>query len=53
MGAKISSQDGVITIGHAKNLIGTTVEAGEIRAGVVVVRLGFNGRGYDNDHQAR
>lgn len=39
MGAKISSQDGVITIGHAKNLIGTTVEAGEIRAGVSLLGL--------------
>ena len=39
MGAKISSQDGVITIGHAKNLSGTTVEAGEIRAGVSLLGL--------------
>lgn len=39
MGAKISSQDGVITIGHAKKLIGTTVEAGEIRAGVSLLGL--------------
>lgn len=39
MGAKISSKDGIITVGHSTNLSGTVVEAGEIRAGVSLVGL--------------
>ncbi len=45
MGAKISSRDGIITVGHSTNLSGTTVEAGEIRAGVSLVGLALMAKG--------
>lgn len=45
MGATISSKDGVITIGHAKKLTGTVVEAGEIRAGVSLLGLALMAQG--------
>lgn len=45
MGAKISSKDGIITVGHSTNLSGTVVEAGEIRAGVSLVGLALMAEG--------
>ena len=45
MGAKIASKDGVITVGHAQQLVGTTVEAGEIRAGVSLLGLALMAEG--------
>ncbi len=45
MGAKISSKDGIITVGHSTNLSGTNVEAGEIRAGVSLVGLALMAKG--------
>ena len=45
MGARISSRDGIITVGHSTNLAGTTVEAGEIRAGVSLVGLALMAKG--------
>lgn len=45
MGAKISSKDGIITVGHSTNLSGTVVEAGEIRAGVSLVGLALMAKG--------
>ena len=45
MGAKISSKDGIITVGHSTDLSGTVVEAGEIRAGVSLVGLALMAKG--------
>lgn len=45
MGAKISSKDGIITVGHSTDLSGTVVEAGEIRAGVSLVGLALMAEG--------
>ena len=45
MGAKISSKDGIITVGHSTDLSGTMVEAGEIRAGVSLVGLALMAKG--------
>lgn len=45
MGAKISSKDGIITVGHSTDLFGTVVEAGEIRAGVSLVGLALMAKG--------
>lgn len=45
MGAKISSKDGIITVGHSTDLSGTVVEAGEIRAGVALVGLALMAKG--------
>ena len=45
MGAKISSKDGIITVGHSTDLSGTVVEAGEIRAGVSLVGLALRAKG--------
>lgn len=45
MGAKISSKDGIITVGHSTDLSGTVVEAGEIRAGVALVGLALMSEG--------
>lgn len=45
MGAKISSKDGIITVGHSTDLSGTVVEAGEIRAGVALVGLALMAEG--------
>lgn len=45
MGAKISSKDGIITVGHSTDLSGTMVEAGEIRAGVALVGLALMAKG--------
>ncbi|MDD6171425.1 MAG: UDP-N-acetylglucosamine 1-carboxyvinyltransferase [Ligilactobacillus ruminis] len=45
MGAKISSKDGIITVGHSIDLSGTVVEAGEIRAGVSLVGLALMAKG--------
>ena len=45
MGAKISSKDGIITVGHSTDLSGTVVEAGEIRAGVSLVVLALMAKG--------
>lgn len=45
MGAKISSKDGIITVGHSTDLSGTVVEAGEIRAGVSLVGLALMANG--------
>ena len=45
MGAKISSKDGIITVGHSIDLSGTVVEAGEIRAGVSLVDLALMAKG--------
>ena len=45
MGAKISSKDGSITVGHSTDLSGTVVEAGEIRAGVSLVGLALMAEG--------
>lgn len=45
MGAKISSKDGIITVGHSTNLSGTVVEAGEIRAGMSLVGLALMAEG--------
>lgn len=45
MGAKISSKDGIITVGHSTDLSGIVVEAGEIRAGVSLVGLALMAKG--------
>lgn len=45
MGAKISSKDGIITVGHSTDLSGTVVEADEIRAGVSLVGLALMAKG--------
>ena len=45
MGAKISSKDGIITVGHSTDLSGTVVEVGEIRAGVSLVGLALMAEG--------
>lgn len=45
MGAKISSQAGVITVQHSNDLVGTTVEAGEIRAGVSLLGVALMAQG--------
>lgn len=45
MGAKISSKDGIITVGYSTDLSGTVVEAGEIRAGVSLVGLALMAKG--------
>lgn len=45
MGARISSKDGIITVGHSIDLSGTVVEAGEIRAGVSLVGLALMAKG--------
>lgn len=45
MGAKISSKDGIITVGHSTDFSGTVVEAGEIRAGVALVGLALMAEG--------
>ncbi|KRL41267.1 UDP-N-acetylglucosamine 1-carboxyvinyltransferase [Liquorilactobacillus nagelii DSM 13675] len=45
MGGKIVSKDGIISIKHSSELIGTTVEASEIRAGVALVGLALMAKG--------
>ena len=45
MGAKISSKDGIITVKRSKDLLGTTVEASEIRAGVSLLGLALMAEG--------
>ncbi len=45
MGGKISSSNGVITVGHSVSLQGTTVEASEIRAGVSLLGLALMSKG--------
>lgn len=45
MGAKISSQAGVITVQHSDKLVGATVEAGEIRAGVSLLGVALMAKG--------
>src|SRR5699024_5073086 len=45
MGGKIKSENGVITVGPADKLTGTTVEADEIRAGVSLVGLAMMSEG--------
>ena len=45
MGGDIKSEDGVITVGPAGKLAGTTVEADEIRAGVSLVVLALMAEG--------
>lgn len=58
MGADIKSENGIITMqGPASGLVGTTVEAGEIRAGVSLVGLALQAAGEtiieDADHVLR
>lgn len=45
MGGNIKSKDGMITVAPAKTLVGTTVEADEIRAGVSLVGLALMSQG--------
>ena len=45
MGDKINSQNGVISINHSANLIGASVEASEIRAGVSLLGVGLMAKG--------
>src|SRR5699024_607716 len=45
MGGNIKSENGVITVGPADKLTGTTVEADEIRAGVSLVGLAMMSEG--------
>ena len=45
MGAKISSKDGIITVKRSKDLLVTTVEASEIRAGVSLLGLALMAEG--------
>lgn len=45
MGVKINSQNGVISINHSANLIGASVEASEIRAGVSLLGVGLMAKG--------
>ena len=52
MGGKISSKDGIITVGHSTNLQGTTVEAGEIRAGVSLLGLALMAKGVTTINKA-
>lgn len=52
MGGKISSKDGIITVHHSTNLQGTTVEAGEIRAGVSLLGLALMAKGVTTINKA-
>ncbi|MHC5522519.1 UDP-N-acetylglucosamine 1-carboxyvinyltransferase [Ligilactobacillus saerimneri] len=52
MGANISSKDGVITVKRSPNLIGQTVEAGEIRAGVSILGLALMADGVTTINRA-
>ena len=52
MGGKISSKDGIITVGHSTDLRGTTVEAGEIRAGVSLLGLALMAKGVTTINKA-
>lgn len=45
MGGNIKSEEGVITVGPPEKLVGTTVEADEIRAGVSLVGLAMMSEG--------
>ncbi len=45
MGGNIKSEEGVITVGPSEKLVGTTVEADEIRAGVSLVGLAMMSEG--------